>query len=692
MSIKQKQLDNVVEQILKEELAKGVLPNSRQFLLKLNNALREHKPGTPSAIVPYVEGHSKVDIDTYNNYVASVRDDLGILYSELIDSVNATLKNFNYFEVERKKIEYQIDKLKNELVNLLLVSDKSNQYVHTVFDTFADFDLVDKNQTTAEVNLGNNEVILSQKNNVSQKVDLIGTKVGFTLQQNNPSFKTSILGDINNIFIDTANNNWALNIQATEDQLLTGELLIELNQSLKANKLSVEFHSPKSTIVDVYYSPDNLNWFRLPNSDTKTIQAKETYMFHEINVAKLKLILTKPGSDTITYDNNSTQFNFVFGIKNLSLFNATYADAGTLRSIVHNIDKSNFTIDKVSLSVDEEKPVGTGIDYYLAFPSDDNVSGNKVINENNLNWVPISPLEDKQQEHQTIITLGNMSENTATLSIPSTISPVERELKQYNINGVKFYNLGEINLDGNIPASTLYRGKNAWKVESFDFTQPSGHIPGPSDWATIPSSATNHTTKYQNIDANKPSLLFGNVLKTSNANIKYTIAILMDSVKNIILRPTGNQQLNIAIYCNGQKAFTGSPKITDVSIKLSLGWNILQVFVYQPLGVASTLDIGTNILDYSHRIYAESTPLARTSLFNLQYNTLSSDYNSYVVEKLADKSRVIINHCYPDITYELFYSYVIRNDNNIIFKAELGRDLNISTLSPKLKSYQIRFM
>lgn len=684
MPIKRRQLDNLVETILREELCKGQVPNSRQFLLRLNRALTEHKLGTPTTKAYRVQGNSSINVDKHNEFINTTRDDLEVLYSELIQSVDATLKNFDYFEVEKKKLEYQIEKMRAELVNVLLVSDKSNQYIHTIYDTFSDINLVDLSKTTAEVDIANNQVVLSQSG--SQKMNLTSAKASFSFNKGE-WVTVSEMGSLENIFSDKANDIWNITASTYTEQIFVGELIIELSERIQTNKLTVSLHSPRITEIDVLYSPDLLNWFPIPNSKHESLTSEQTYLFHDINIAALKLILTKQTADAIRYEDEKAIYDSVFGVKNVSVYKAAFANSGALQSVIHEIESSKITVDKVSLSVDNEVPAGTEIKYYLAFPDGDNQPA----------WVPISPLEDKQPKHPQVITLGNITNTKATLKFPTLDQsvPAERELKQHNVNGIKFYVLPEINsadglIDRNITSALLYRGKNAWKVEQYTYNREEGYIPTLADWVNIPSQATNNTLSFQNINTSSNSLMYGNSSNSYSANTKYTVAILMDSAKNITLRPVGN--VGLSIYCNGQNYYSSQPNIaSDISIKLKAGWNILQVLIYQHKDIISSLNIGANLLAHVNRVYAESTPLKQVSLFNLQYNVLSSDYDSFTVEKIGNKSRIVLNHYYPGLSYELAYNYTVQNNDKIIFKAEMSR-LPDMLVSPKLNSYQIRFI
>jgi hypothetical protein len=80
------------------------------------------------------------------------------------------------------------------------------------------------------------------------------------------------------------------------------------------------------------------------------------------------------------------------------------------------------------------------------------------------------------------------------------------------------------------------------------------------------------------------------------------------------------------------------------------------------------------------------------SLHDLRYNVKSNDRSKYALDVVNDKSYVILNHAVSGLEYDFFYNYVEGDiKDTILFKAELIKNEQHSVVSPKLKSYRLRF-
>ena len=84
--------------------------------------------------------------------------------------------------------------------------------------------------------------------------------------------------------------------------------------------------------------------------------------------------------------------------------------------------------------------------------------------------------------------------------------------------------------------------------------------------------------------------------------------------------------------------------------------------------------------------------MEKVSLHDLRYNIKSNDRNKYALEVVNEKSYVILNHAVPGLEYDFFFNYVEGEaKDTVLFKAEFLKNEQHSTISPKLKSYRLRF-
>jgi hypothetical protein len=106
------------------------------------------------------------------------------------------------------------------------------------------------------------------------------------------------------------------------------------------------------------------------------------------------------------------------------------------------------------------------------------------------------------------------------------------------------------------------------------------------------------------------------------------------------------------------------------------------------------LDIDMDILKVGQRMYAIGTPYKLCTLFDMQYNIRNNRHDVYAITYINDEAVLLLNSYITDIDYEFFYDYTTEANTKtkVLFKAELTRDPAVTLLSPKLKSYTIRFL
>ena len=137
MSIRNKRLVELTETILRTELQNGNLPSSKEFIWKLNMALKEQDLNMPSyKFKPYrnTEIASSQKINSANE---KIQEDLSILYSNIKDVHQTLNKYYSAFEVEKEKIDKQIEVLENELKEKVISYNKGG-YLGYAFDAFDD--------------------------------------------------------------------------------------------------------------------------------------------------------------------------------------------------------------------------------------------------------------------------------------------------------------------------------------------------------------------------------------------------------------------------------------------------------------------------------------------------------------------------------------------------------------------------
>lgn len=679
MSIKQERLKQVVNDIIKEELQKGKFPSSQTVLWKISKNLQEYNLNEPQNKLRIARTNYAINPDDYNTSIDEITSDLNIIYECLLEFQNKAMKSFDQFEIEKKRYEYQVDNLEKELKEIIS-ANTGRTFKKSVYDIFTDMEHVDFSGTDANIDINNKEATIAKANGQSNKLYLdSGTKVSFSIPATQNVVSKTATGDINNILNNMENMVWQQEIETNVQNEITGTLLIEFPTAISMNQIDISLHSIKESTLMIEVSKDGEVWSALPRYRTPIkVLDKISLIFPAITAMKVRILISKDEADKLIVSKDKSQYIYLYGIKNISFFQASYKKMSTLLSNVFNLDDGNiFTIDKVSLVAETDIPNGTSINYYIALDSD------------NPQWIPISHEDDPHPKYNKVIDFHNIETAYPEIfTFESTISIENvRQLNNLNVNGVKFYKLGTVSDKMIIPGTErLFCGKNAWKVDTYTLEHNTDYIPSASDWI-----GKSYNTEYNKVSG-KPGVVASNKAFDINTNVRYSCSVYSSDEQKVASHKL-ICNLPCAIYMNGELIYTGIPDgDVDVDYYFKRGWNDIIILTYTS-GTSLILDIGMDILKKGQRMYATGTPYKLVSLFDLQYNIRNNRQNVYAITYINDEAVLVLNNYITDIDYEFFYKYTTQANTKtkILVKAELIREESITQLSPKLKSYTLRF-
>jgi hypothetical protein len=148
---------------------------------------------------------------------------------------------------------------------------------------------------------------------------------------------------------------------------------------------------------------------------------------------------------------------------------------------------------------------------------------------------------------------------------------------------------------------------------------------------------------------------------------------------------------------NGLKIFEGIPTAsTRVNYLMQSGWNELVILSYVVNTVGSeegaSLTLGFDAREYGAYTYARVRSLEKVSLFNLRYNVKSNDTSKYAIMETNGRYTIVLNHLVSGLEYDFYSEYIDGEpQKEILFKAVMKLDRAVTAISPKLKSYRLRF-
>lgn len=680
INIRQKRFTVAVNKILQEELQKGNLPTSKEFATRLNKLLREQDLGSPEYNFKRVRNSELAESAFYNDVVAKIQKDLMILYENTFAVHNELQGKFNWFEVEKNRLEYTARKLEAELQEKILLYGKTG-YLASVFDTFDDVSKVDT-EDNVSIDIKNHQVTLKQQENTSFLINP-ACKINFSMPSTSVSTfkKIPISGKIE-YALNTNNNEtfqevWLSKTEGPAD----GYINVDFQDKQILNRIDVSIHTLKDVTVYIEFTVDGINYYHLPYySEGKITNSSLSFFFPTTEIKSMRIWIRKQESDKEVVHPQGYSYQYLFGVKKIQFFQLSFPANGEIvtKMLTPNTDE-NFSIGKVSLVTEEEIPDGTDIEYFVR------------VDENET-WKAISPVNRESASAPSVIDFKYVVKGSPTsLGIKSNTSGQEAEIIELQANGISFYSLGSIEKRKIIPRTErLYIGKDAWSIQSTEQDFGATHIPTMNDW----KQPSNEITKsVMPIKEGNRGVILQEEMFTKHTQLYYGMGIYYEGQEQVLSTiPSSTEP--IAIFLNGEKLFEGIPSAqTNVNYKFKQGWNDITVLVYvQSLNRSCTIDLGFDPITVSTHCYASSQPLENVSVFDLRYNTKNNDWSKYALYEKDGKVYIVVNHSLPGVTYDFYYDYVDEVEHREIqLKISLKQFSVGQYTTPVLRRYTLQF-
>ena len=164
-------------------------------------------------------------------------------------------------------------------------------------------------------------------------------------------------------------------------------------------------------------------------------------------VTAVQLRFRKTGPDSEEDIGTGRQFATNFGFRQIAFWKMGHRRDGTLLSQVLTPQEEDFTIAKVSLTVDEVVPENTSIRYDIATA------------EAPTAFMPINPSNREDSEAPKVVDLATTQRSIREDNV-FTVDSAPTSLG--TIRGTEFFNLRTVTDPVLFPSARLWRGKNAW--------------------------------------------------------------------------------------------------------------------------------------------------------------------------------------------------------------------------------------
>ena len=694
MSIQTTRLGIITELLLKKNLQEGILPDSKEFIWQLNQMMNQAgRNSSAFKFKPFKRNQIGYAKD-FNDYHDVIYNDLSVLYKNLYELHFSNNQEYQYFLIEKEKIEKQIDALENDLRFYI----KNNQRAQTLpyaYDVFDDTRKVNLEKTeNILVDTRNNAVKLVEEKKTTRRV-YPQKNVTFKLAQEGLDKKERVItGELWNTLQNEQDKIWQKEIKLKQEQPLTGIIQYDFEEQWYLNQVDLSFLTVKPFELYCTYSLDNIEWFDLPNyAGSFEAQKDVSLNFPSIPMKHFRIEIIKSQSDEVLVDEKDYNYHYLFGLHEIRFYHKQYPVEGRLVSNpleFHN-EPDNYSIQTIRLDADEYIPTGTNIQYEIA-----------LVGEDEPNWQLIEPMHRKNPIGPQTISFMRMNNNGGEdIYFNPNYSSQQAEAEDLLTNGIPVYRLTQLRNNKEffhiLPRKlregslSLYIGDHSWEVRSFPSEYTIG-IPKVEDFKGVfPETEI----EYVPLTDDHNGYLMRNQKSSKARKYMARLAIYLTESKTITTRPVSTDPM--AIYLNNQLVLEHdvTDESKDVHLVFKAGWNEIVVLIN---GQNSTTSNGTTVLlgfqpkRITDTIFSRSKPLQEVSLFDLQYNTKRHDRTVFAKREVEDGWEILTNFWSPGLHFRLYYDYKsddLPDHDQLMLRATLTREDGLNVPTPILRSYRI---
>lgn len=364
----------LVDRATKELLRHGKYPTISQLM----NIIQKY--GSSQLELPLFspiifEPRSKIPIDEMNLQLGNIHFDITFLHRVILNLSKKTILRNNMILSDYEQYIKELDIVKSQLQNLLLISNQSSGYLDGSTIDFTTLQDIDPS-STANINTNESSVSLNETPGKTQvnPTSITITKEDTSWMIDGSSFPVN--------YTETGTAEKVLNPDSGTWSIKTINTPIAFKLSNKdmmaVNAISIAHSLNFEAEVVVQYSQDSVNWITISTPKSK-LSAKNLKMNFETIYAKKIRIGFKPLTDK-----DSLQWSF----QNISLIKSGYEPQADV--ITDDISPSSLDgISALSITTDDEIQPSTSIRYFVK-PSDED------------DFIPIMPTNSKNQGNKIV--------------------------------------------------------------------------------------------------------------------------------------------------------------------------------------------------------------------------------------------------------------------------------------------------
>jgi hypothetical protein len=483
MSLQRARVEQIMEELAKEQLLDGRIPSSHELATKFNELLQGLDPTLPRMQLRLQGYRTRFNRTAYNTTVEELVADMRLLFDESVGTAIRILKGVNADDVQSRSLGYQTAIVDDLLEDLLLNEPGAAGYFFGVFDSFNDLSKVNLQQTTCDVDLETGAArlpVAGGVNRLSLAFMINRARARLSFDQPDAIVSSNLVpgSRFGFIFDDIIGSVWQEEVLARTSDPLTAEFQIPIallpaqdpqeierrahaseaqidlveNAARYISRIDIDPLTETEMAVQVLHSIDGQNWTLIPNHPPQVLlkDKRVSLRFESTLVKYLKLNLTTGPDSEVQIGGGPSHWTYHYGLRSLAVYNSGYAASAELISRTLAPEEVTDTpLGKLALNVDEVVPPGTDIEYYVAQASADP------------SWIRVSSgLRDQAVAPAIVDFAGALLSPRTENGLRVQVTPPQHSQR----NGITFYEVGlTVDSDYIRRSSRLYRGINAWK-------------------------------------------------------------------------------------------------------------------------------------------------------------------------------------------------------------------------------------
>jgi len=710
MSIKRIQTERVLNEVSRTMHASGVRPLLNDILSRVSKHFGRYPAGLPLPIPPTVASSEQPsDVKAFNQALAHVAENLDVLYEVALEHIDDIMVLTNTLQTNLQRLKSRQRRVETKIDDYLLSLYNTDGYYFSISDTFSDLGMTDLNYTSAYVDLSAGQVALPAVSAFTRRIprSLIGVPSA-TMTINGAVAPFKEVAAFNGALEDGYDNEiWSVQVDSAAQGEAILQLVVPVGSVQDVVDLSrVDFLPHGVTPVQVFIetlAPANAGTsvgFEGFGSRISTSTTRMVFGDAARRVTAVRITMRKTSPDYTMTDSGSTVYRYIFGAREITFLHQMYDNDGTFVSARLGLptDLENETvIDAVSLVVEDQVPANTEIRYWIA--ADD---GELTTGIDQLDWRRVVPVGAQESDASAAVRFEGATAQVRAIRSNGVVPDVT--LLPLNIGADDFREMN--------PSPVVIPGVDVWRLCAFEDEFLSGSMSLEEGVNTIRIAyvdrdeeaiesldfwaprlrANDVDIAYGRIDVGN-DFLYGGDVGESDVSLYAETFIESETERQTFLAEchkadVNSQAWDVRVFLNG-----GEVGFLPVGThRALLPWTLRQGLnhIIMLANVPSGTSTGTVSLMGDTSLYEYGTVKLATwsyvSLFDLSYNTTGSPTTFTVHDG------EIISRRQPTDNFRLRWSKATgRGPKGVRFRADLSRDFNSPTVSPRLSSYRLRF-